>query len=76
MEKEPLAKENTQEKRKRMDEESTLKIVDEKKSNLSKLGGGKSLCVAREFCCSLGRRRNNYIIVEHRSAITFLVGEM
>lgn len=38
MEKEPLAKENTQDNRKRMNEESTLKMANEKKRSLSRLG--------------------------------------
>lgn len=38
MEKEPLAKENTQDNRKRMNEESSLKMASEKKRGLSRLG--------------------------------------
>lgn len=41
MEKEPLAKENSKEKRKRMNEEGKLKVVSEKKRSLARLGNKK-----------------------------------
>lgn len=58
------------EKRKRMNEESTLKMVTEKKRSFSRRGRGEEVYMwSEEFCCCLGKSRNKYII-EHTSTVT------
>lgn len=49
MQKEPLAKENVREKRKRMNEESILKMVTEKKRSFSRLGRGEEVFGQKSF---------------------------